>query len=516
MPAGNVLTLSQGIKIEGEGSAIPAKNLDTEMIDDSNPASDDDDGDEGDQGDEDDDSVDVLNSPSRPHRDSSQDHPMSTMLDIPNLSSPDVTMGGTDNYGPTKLELERVKDEGKFGSPLKQIALTTSTVNTPVVSPTETTTREPILFPPGNTDISSAPIERINQEMLSIAEVSAPTELPPVPPHPTQELEDISRELRAEEEEEEEMLLDILGNAENSHIGTGIPVRTDSPAPTVPASIQSPAKTSDPVPVEEKSPQNIAVNSPVPVVEEMPPPTVPNLATALSSPPTKEDQLVASTPSTSPVKTEEQPISSTSPPAAVYKSAEPAEPTRPAEHATSIVSIELYERIIPTESTESNAPNEPNDQTKSTESAESTELTEHAAPTESNNLAECTALIEPIESNLSTEHTAPTASNESTELIALDESKEPTEAQVDPQVELNNPVVEEEEEDDFPDLLGGLERNLYGNSQPSAALPAPASIEPIQSKLDEEIKPSSTDVEVNVEREEKEKHDGVKEEAQTS
>ncbi|KAG4031286.1 hypothetical protein MFRU_009g00760 [Monilinia fructicola] len=507
---------ADGIKIEGEGSAIPAKNLDTEMIDDSNPASDDDDGDEGDQGDEDDDSVDVLNSPSRPHRDSSQDHPMSTMLDIPNLSSPDVTMGGTDNYGPTKLELERVKDEGKFGSPLKQIALTTSTVNTPVVSPTETTTREPILFPPGNTDISSAPIERINQEMLSIAEVSAPTELPPVPPHPTQELEDISRELRAEEEEEEEMLLDILGNAENSHIGTGIPVRTDSPAPTVPASIQSPAKTSDPLPVEEKSPQNIAVNSPVPVVEEMPPPTVPNLATALSSPPTKEDQLVASTPSTSPVKTEEQPISSTSPPTAVYKSAEPAEPTRPAEHATSIVSIELYERIIPTESTESNAPNEPNYQTKSTESAESTELTEHAAPTESNNLAECTAPIEPIESNLSTEHTAPTASNESTELIALDESKEPTEAQVDPQVELNNPVVEEEEEDDFPDLLGGLERNLYGNSQPSAALPAPASIEPVQSKLDEEIKPSSTDVEANVEREEKEKHDGVKEEAQTS
>ncbi|RAL68281.1 hypothetical protein DID88_007012 [Monilinia fructigena] len=105
---------TDGIKIEGEGSAIPAKNLDTEMIDDSNPASDDDDGDEGDQGDEDDDSVDVLNSPSRPHRDSSQDHPIPTMHDIPNLSSPDVAMGDTDNYGPTNSELERAKDEGKI------------------------------------------------------------------------------------------------------------------------------------------------------------------------------------------------------------------------------------------------------------------------------------------------------------------------------------------------------------------------------------------------------------------
>ncbi|QSZ31052.1 hypothetical protein DSL72_000613 [Monilinia vaccinii-corymbosi] len=370
---------ADGIKIEGEVNTKPAKNLDTEMIDESNPASDDDDGDEGDQGDEDDDSLNVLNSPSRPHRGSFQDHPMSNMHDIPKLSSPDVAKGGTDNYGPKKSELERVKDEGKFGSPLKQIALTTSTVNTPTVSPTEATTQEPMYSAPGNTNISSVSIERINEEMLSVAEVSAPTELPPVPPHPTREHEEVSTALRAEKEEGEEMLLDIL---ENAQVGAGISVRNESSAHAVPPSTQSPTKTLDTLPVEETSPQNITV----PAVEE--PPAVPNLATALSSPSIREEeQRVALISSASPVKTDEQPIASTSATAAEHKSAEPGASTKVPEHTTT--------------PTESNEPGEPR--------AEST-----------------------------------------------------------------NPIIKDDDDDEFPDLLGGLERNLYGKSKPPAAPPAPA------------------------------------------
>ncbi|TEY62253.1 hypothetical protein BOTCAL_0165g00130 [Botryotinia calthae] len=317
---------ADGIKIEGEGGATPAKNLDTEMIDDSNPASDDDDGDEGDQGDDDDDSVDLLNSPSRPHRDSSQDLSISTTQDIPKSSSVDITMGGTDIQGPIKSELERVKDEG-----------------TPTVSPTETTARAPISFSTENTDIPSAPIEKINQEMLSIAEVSAPTELSPVPPHPTKEHEEVFVELRVEEEEEEEeMLLDILENTGNTRIGAAKPIEAEIPSSSsaVQASIQSPIKPS-PI-AEEKTLQNFAEPSPTPVVEE--PPTIPSQATApieeaeqpiatisSTSPVTEIEQPVATTSSASPVKEEAQPVASTSQPLAVPGAADLAEVVEPAE-----------------------------------------------------------------------------------------------------------------------------------------------------------------------------------------
>ncbi|KAF5878587.1 putative lyr family protein [Botrytis fragariae] len=521
---------ADGIKIEGEGGATPAKNLDTEMIDDSNPASDDDVGDEGDQGDDDDDSVDILNSPSRPHRDSSQDHNISTTQEIPKSSSVDVTMGGTDIPGPTKLELERVKDEGKFGSPLKQIALTTSTVNTPTVSPTETTAREPISFSTEKTDIPLAPVEKINQEMLSIAEVSASTELPPVPSHPTEEHEEVSVELRAEEEEEEEMLLDILENTGNPQIGAASPTEAEIPSlsPAVQASIQSPVKPS-PI-AEEKTPQNFAEPSPTPVVEE--PPTVPSQATAQSE---EAEQPIATLSSTSPVREIEQPVVATSSASPVREEVQPVAPTSPplaAPEATDFaeVVIEPTEISPPTEETkqvesiEQNEPVEPN---------ASTELDASTEPKES---VEADVVHELNDIDMIDESNKPDVVHESNDIEMTNESNESHESN-EPQgaeesklpAEPVKSTGEEEDEDDFPDLLGGLERNLYGSSQlpatslisaaPSASI-ASESIEPTEpakptEPIEENI-PLPKEVESDTKTEEKGKDVEVKEEASTS
>ncbi|TGO32738.1 hypothetical protein BHYA_0292g00070 [Botrytis hyacinthi] len=512
---------ADGIKIEGERGVTPAKNLDTEMIDDSNPASDDDDGDEGDQGDDDDDSVDIQNSPSRPHRDSSQDHNISTTQEIPKSSSVDVMMGGTDIPGPTKLELERVKDEGKFGSPLKQIALTTSTVNTPTVSPTETTAREPISFSTENTHIPLAPVEKINQEMLSIAEVSAPTELPPVPPHPTKEHEEVSVELRAEEEEEEEMLLDILENTGNPQVGAANPIEAEIPSlsPAVQASIQSPVKPS-PI-AEDEPPRNLAEPSPTPVVEE--PPSIPNQATA---PIEEAQQPMATISSTSPVREMEQPVATTSSAPLVKEEAQPAVSTSPplvAPEAT-----DLAEVVV-----------EPTEISPPTEETKQAELTEQNEPVEPNASTEPTESVEPDvvhESNdvdMIDEPNKPDVVHDSNDLDMTNESNEshePSEPHVveEPKIlaEPVKPIGEEEDEDDFLDLLGGLERNLYGSSQPPATSLTPAvpsasiASEPTEpakptEPIEENI-PLPKEVESDTKTEEKEKDVEVKEETSTS
>lgn len=437
----NLLTILKGIKIEGEGSSTPTKNLDTEMIDDSNPASDDDDGDDGDQGDDDDDSFDALNSPSKPHRESSHDHPMPTMNDIPHLSNTDITMGGTDNHGTSNSELETVKDEGKFGSPLKQIASTTSTANTPMVSPIGTITREPISFQQGSTNILSDPIERVNQELLSIAEVSTPIDLPPVPPHPTQEHEEVSVELRAEEEEEEEeTIFEILENANNAHIRAAIPLEIEDPALAAPASIASPEKAFDPPAAEEKSRQTAPVPSPLPFevpIEE--PSAVTNLATDSPHSPMKEEQSVvlASPPAEVPQSVEHvEPIE-------LDKPVEPAEPSQSAEHNTSTELTELKDRTAPSpsESNKQNGPFEPTD-----------------------------------------------------------------------------PIIEEDD-DDFPDLLGGLERNLYGDSLPPVTQSASVlklEAEPIHLTLVGESNPSPKEAEGNANAADGEKHEEIEEETSMS
>ncbi|TGO82775.1 hypothetical protein BPOR_0761g00010 [Botrytis porri] len=517
---------ADGIKIEGEGGATPAKNLDTEMVDDSNPASDDDDGDEGDQGDDDDDSVGVLNSPSRPHRDSSQDHNISTMQEIPKSSNVDIMMGGTDIPGSTKLELERVKDEGKFGSPLKQIALTTSTVNTPTVSPTETTTREPISFSTEHTDIPLAPVEKINQEMLSIAEVTAPTELPPVPPHPTKEHEEVSVEVRVEEEEEEEILLDILENTENSQIGAAKPIEAEIPSSdlAVQSSIQSPVKKS-PI-AEEKPPHNFAEPSPTPVVEE--PPTIPSQTTA----PIEEiEQPIATISSTSPVREIEQPSVTTSSASPVKEEAQPVpSPSQPlvAPEATGVAEVVVEPTDIspPTEGTKQAEPieqNEPVEPNVSTELKES-ESVEPEVVHESNDI------------DMIDESNKPEVGHESNDIEMTNESIESNEPQrVEEQKIPAEPVKatnEEEDDDDFPDLLGGLERNLYGSSQPpstsltSAVPSASITSEPIEpteptepAKPTEHIKGNISlpkEVESDIKTEEKEKDVEVKEEISTS
>ncbi|KAF7906151.1 hypothetical protein EAF00_000430 [Botryotinia globosa] len=514
---------ADGIKIEGEGGVTPAKNLDTEMIDDSNPASDDDDGDEGDQGDDDDDSVDVHNSPSRPHRDSFQDHNISTTQEIPKSSSVDVMMGGTDIPGPMKLELERVKDEGKFGSPLKQIALTTSTVNTPTVSPTETTAREPLSFSTENTHIPLAPVEKINQEMLSIAEVSAPTELPPIPPHPTEEHEEVSAELRAEEEEEEEMLLEILENTGNPQVGAANPIEAEIPSlsPAVQASIQSPVKPSPVAEEKKKNPQNFAEPSQTPVVEE--PPTVSSQATA---PIEEAEQPIATISSTSPVREIQQPVAITSSAALVKEEAQPAFSTSPSLVAPE--ATDLAEVVV--EPTEISPPTE---ETKQAEPTEQNEPVEPSASTEPKESVEPEVVHESNDIDMIDESNKPDVAHDSNDIEMTNdsnESHEPNEPHVaeEPSIpaEPVKPTGEEEDEDDFPDLLGGLERNLYGSSQPpatsltSAVLSASIASEPTEPT--EPIEPQGENIplpkeaESDTKKEETEKDVQVKEETSTS
>jgi hypothetical protein len=114
-----------------------------------------------------------------------------------------------------------MKVEGLSGSPLKNVALTTSELTSPLESPTVV---------PHFSDFSTASVPQepaptaietsnLNEDMLLETAESAPTILPPPPPEPTAAEVIASAEVLREEEEEEEMLLDIVDNANNAYIG---------------------------------------------------------------------------------------------------------------------------------------------------------------------------------------------------------------------------------------------------------------------------------------------------------
>lgn len=216
-----------GVKIEADANATQTdtetqtQNEDTEMGDGSMANSDEDEGDEGEDGEDgdEDEGSDAQNSPSKPSRSSPSIGSIPAIKSIPNLGLSDTIIGGTELAHPSRIFTEREKAEGRFGSPLKTVALTASTLTSPLESPTVASASDSFSAP-GHQSPLAATVEHssLDEAMKQETTKSAPTTLPPPPPAPTEVEVQTAVETR-QEEEEEEMLLDIVDNANNAQIG---------------------------------------------------------------------------------------------------------------------------------------------------------------------------------------------------------------------------------------------------------------------------------------------------------
>jgi hypothetical protein len=220
------------------------------MGDGSMVASDDDeDGDDGDDGEDDEGSVENQRSPSKPPRPTSPVPLVAAGIkSVPSLGFGDTPMGGLELPRPhPMIQTERVKSEGQSGSPLKNVALTTSALTSPLESPTVAPPFSDIsaLAPQQDPIVTAMEKKHLDEEMIFESTESAPTEILQPPPEPTAAEATASAELLHEEEEEEEMLLDIVENASNAQIGgSEVPIA----APEVPVE-QTPMPSTE-IPVE--------------------------------------------------------------------------------------------------------------------------------------------------------------------------------------------------------------------------------------------------------------------------
>ncbi|TVY56777.1 hypothetical protein LSUE1_G009817 [Lachnellula suecica] len=245
---------SQDIKTEPGNGATPAISEDVEMADGSNANSDDDDGDDGEEGEEGDDdegSISNQGSPSkRPSTSSPAPSTLPTLNDIPDLVSA-PTVPSTAQFPPFAAHIEKERLEAKAGSPLKNVALATSALASPLTSPTTTAApplsdaapAPPIVATEPQVDPTS-----LDTEMQDQVAESAPTGLPPPPPEPTIVEEATAVVERKEEEAEEEMLLDILENANNAHIREQIPAISE---PVLEAAPDAPPRVVETQPIPQ-------------------------------------------------------------------------------------------------------------------------------------------------------------------------------------------------------------------------------------------------------------------------
>lgn len=218
------LISKQAIKNGTESVDTPNNNEDTEMADGSMHDSDDEEGEDGEDGEEEDEaSTDQPGSPSQPPRPSSattQSTP--TLADNSVSEKSDIETDGTEAPArPPMLHIDRERLDAKSGSPLKNIALTRSALTSPAEP--STTAAPPFSDPepikeakPITNTTETSTLDAAMQEEVT---ATAPTTLPPPPPGPTEAEMEAAVEVRKEEEEEEEMLLDIVENANNAHIG---------------------------------------------------------------------------------------------------------------------------------------------------------------------------------------------------------------------------------------------------------------------------------------------------------
>jgi hypothetical protein len=197
------------------------------------------DGEEGDEGDDDEGSVSAMDSPSKPLRPFSPGiSDLPHMKEPPNFDLVDADMSGIDDLpgpplpAPTLPKLEIL--EGKSGSPLKNVALTTSTLTSPIKSPDTAPTFSNVPPPQESTNVpETAERTALNEEMHQETAETAPPTLPPPPPEPTVTEIVAAVETRQQEEEEEEMLLDIVENTNDANIGAphdSVPVALEVPA----------------------------------------------------------------------------------------------------------------------------------------------------------------------------------------------------------------------------------------------------------------------------------------------
>jgi len=118
---------------------------------------------------------------------------------------------------------ERDRREGKSGSPLKNVALTTSSVTSPLEGPTSSSAApfsdpDPIQQP--QPALITEPAS-LNETMQEVAIETALTSLPLPLLQPTEAEAEAAVEERWEGKDEEEMLLDIVENANNALVGGG-------------------------------------------------------------------------------------------------------------------------------------------------------------------------------------------------------------------------------------------------------------------------------------------------------
>ncbi|RDW77685.1 hypothetical protein BP6252_05738 [Coleophoma cylindrospora] len=229
-----------GIKKENADTPMGGVHEDTEMGDDSNQASDDEDGDEGDEGDDDEEGTpEVQDSPGNPLSITSPIPEVLPSLTTAPILEVDIEM--TDVESPQPATVEKLKlDLAKSGSPLKNVALSTSNINTPLASPgiPETTTTE---VP--ESDAAPTGIEPVSPDLP--VPIVATEDLPPPPPNPTEEHVEAAQTLVQEEIEEEEMLLDTLEGTNQTDIQepalpvTPTPITTSSPAKDIKPDIEN-------------------------------------------------------------------------------------------------------------------------------------------------------------------------------------------------------------------------------------------------------------------------------------
>ena len=255
---------------------MPLSHEDTEMAEGSMAASDDDggeDGDDGDEGDDDEGSVSAQESPSKLARTlSPMPSDLPHMRELPHLGSKGTDMSGMDDLpGPPLPKLEIM--EGKSGSPLKNVALTISSLTSPVKTPeTAEDPLSPFAPPPQASDELPAAEPTTLDDVMQLEVIeTAPSEIPLPPPEPTMAEVVSAVEERLEEEEEEEMLLDIVENTNNANVGApqvDIPAAPElPPAEVIPPIQQAEIPTVEPEPSEVPVAEPEQPSTPAPVEE---------------------------------------------------------------------------------------------------------------------------------------------------------------------------------------------------------------------------------------------------------